>query len=218
VRGARLCGVVAYTRGTHDSPARSFPISTTVTMRERSSNGLPSNPGVTAAWQCTAMPTAAYLVGGRQATAARAQSHRDIGNHRSGIDVPMGGNIFQNSAYRWSSYVTNTKTSDESGYYDDALWHALDQKWYVSGSRYRDMGRLYGKPNPIFIRLAESTRATTGTGRRWSLTGTVRTHQYSGADDDGLLFRKRIGRPVLFHAASSIRPACRPYAGHRSLR
>jgi hypothetical protein len=26
-----------------------------------------------------------------------------------GIDVPMGGSIFQNSAYRWSSYVTNTK-------------------------------------------------------------------------------------------------------------
>jgi hypothetical protein len=64
----------------------------------------------------------------------------------------MGGNIFQNSGYRWSSYVTNTKASDESGYYDDALWHALDQKWYSGGARYRDIGRLHGKPNPIFIR------------------------------------------------------------------
>jgi putative CocE/NonD family hydrolase len=69
-----------------------------------------------------------------------------------GIDIPMGGNIFQNSGYRWSSYVTNTTASDESGYYDDALWHALDQKWYSSGARYRDIGRLHGKPNPIFIR------------------------------------------------------------------
>jgi putative CocE/NonD family hydrolase len=69
-----------------------------------------------------------------------------------GIDLPMGGNIFQNSAYRWSSYVTNTNKSDEKEYYDDARWHALDQKWYLSGRRYRDMGRLYGKPNPIFIR------------------------------------------------------------------
>jgi putative CocE/NonD family hydrolase len=69
-----------------------------------------------------------------------------------GIDVPMEGNIFQNSAYRWSSYVTNTKASDENDYYDDALWHSLDQKWYISGRRYRDMGRLHGKPNPIFIR------------------------------------------------------------------
>ena len=48
--------------------------------------------------------------------------------------------------------MTNTKAADESGYYDDALWRALDQKWYRSGRRYRDLGRLYGKPNPIFIR------------------------------------------------------------------
>jgi putative CocE/NonD family hydrolase len=69
-----------------------------------------------------------------------------------GIDVPMGGNIFHNSAYRWSSYVTNKKASDEGKYYDDELWRSLDQKWYISGKRYRDLGSLYGKPNPIFIR------------------------------------------------------------------
>ncbi|HEY4445564.1 MAG TPA: CocE/NonD family hydrolase, partial [Steroidobacteraceae bacterium] len=69
-----------------------------------------------------------------------------------GIDAPMAGNVFQNSAYRWSSYVTNTKPSDQSDYYDDARWRALDQKWYIGGERYRDLGRLYGKPNPIFIR------------------------------------------------------------------
>jgi uncharacterized protein len=69
-----------------------------------------------------------------------------------GIDVPMGGSIFQNSAYRWSSYVTDRKPSDQSDYYDDALWRSIDQKWYTSGKRYRDFGSLYGKPNPIFIR------------------------------------------------------------------
>jgi len=69
-----------------------------------------------------------------------------------GIDVPMGGNIFHNSAYRWSSYVTNSKPSEQSEYYDDAVWRALDQKWYTSGKRYRDLGSLHGKPNPIFIR------------------------------------------------------------------
>lgn len=69
-----------------------------------------------------------------------------------GINFPMAGNIFQNSAYRWSSRVTNTKAADEHSYDDDALWRALDQKWYRSGKRYRDMGSLYGKPNPIFIR------------------------------------------------------------------
>jgi putative CocE/NonD family hydrolase len=69
-----------------------------------------------------------------------------------GIDVPMGGNIFHNSAYRWSSYVTNRKAADQGSYYDDALWRSLDQKWYTSGKRYRDLGALYGKPDPIFIR------------------------------------------------------------------
>ena len=69
-----------------------------------------------------------------------------------GVDVPMGGNIFQNSAYRWSSYVTNSNASDKKEYYDDALWRALDEKWYSSGRRYRDFGRIRGKPNPIFIR------------------------------------------------------------------
>jgi uncharacterized protein len=69
-----------------------------------------------------------------------------------GIDFPMAGSIFQNSAYRWSSFVTNTEAADEKGYNDDALWRALDQKWYKSGRRYRDLGRLHGKPNPIFIR------------------------------------------------------------------
>jgi predicted acyl esterase len=68
-----------------------------------------------------------------------------------GVDVPMAGNIFQNSAYRWSLYVTDP-AEDKKDYYDDSLWHALNQKWYTSGKRYRDFGSLYGKPNPIFIR------------------------------------------------------------------
>jgi len=69
-----------------------------------------------------------------------------------GVDVPMTGNIFQNSAYRWSLYVTDRNPADAKDYYDDALWHALNEKWYTSGKRYRDFGRIHGKPNPIFIR------------------------------------------------------------------
>ena len=69
-----------------------------------------------------------------------------------GIDFPMAGSVFQNPAYRWSSFVTNTDASQEKSYYDDAPWHLLDQKWYRSGRRYRDLGLLYGKSNPIFIR------------------------------------------------------------------
>lgn len=67
-----------------------------------------------------------------------------------GIDAPDEGNIFRNYAYRWSLYVTNEV--DEKTYSDDAAWRALDQTWYTSGKRYRDFGRLYGKPNPLFLR------------------------------------------------------------------
>jgi uncharacterized protein len=68
-----------------------------------------------------------------------------------GINFPMEGNIPKNSAYGWlldvGSPVTSDKSNDES-----AQWHSLDEKWYRSGRRYRDMGRVYGKHNPIFIR------------------------------------------------------------------
>ena len=35
---------------------------------------------------------------------------------------------------------------------DAPEWRALNEKWYQSGRRYRDLGRLYGKHNPVFIR------------------------------------------------------------------
>jgi putative CocE/NonD family hydrolase len=146
-------GVVAYTRGTHDSPRQVVPYQHDGDDARAVIDWIAQQPwsdgrvgmygdaysGFTSWAAAKQLPPALKAIATSATTAP-------------GIDVPMGGNIFQNSAYRWSSYVTNTKTSDESSYYDDALWHALDQKWYVSGSRYRDMGRLYGKPNPIFIR------------------------------------------------------------------
>ena len=146
-------GVVAYTRGTHDSPRQVVPYQHDGDDARAVIEWIAKQPwsdgrvgmygdaysGFTSWAAAKRLPPALKAIATSATTAP-------------GIDVPMGGNIFQNSAYRWSSYVTNTKTSDESSYYDDALWYALDQKWYVSGSRYRDMGRLYGKPNPIFIR------------------------------------------------------------------
>jgi uncharacterized protein len=67
-----------------------------------------------------------------------------------GIDVPDDGGVFRNSAYRWSLYVTNV--IDDKTYADDAPWRALDLSWYKSGKPYRDFGRLYGKPDPFFLR------------------------------------------------------------------
>jgi len=69
-----------------------------------------------------------------------------------GIDRPMVGGIFQNSAYRWSLQVTNTNPALDAGLADDGAWRAFNEKWYRSGRPYRDLGRLFGRPNPIFIR------------------------------------------------------------------
>lgn len=68
-----------------------------------------------------------------------------------GINIPMEGGIPKNSAYGWSLDAGGTGTT-ESGDGGAARWRALDQKWYRSGRRYRDLGRLYGKHNPAFIR------------------------------------------------------------------
>lgn len=67
-----------------------------------------------------------------------------------GINFPMEGGISKNSAYGWSLQTAGAGTSESGS--DGAQWQPLDQKWYRSGRRYRDLGRLYGKHNPIFIR------------------------------------------------------------------
>jgi uncharacterized protein len=68
-----------------------------------------------------------------------------------GINFPMEGNIPKNSAYRWLLDVGATVTPEKSND-DPEQWHSLNEKWYTSGRRYRDIGRIYGTPNPIFIR------------------------------------------------------------------
>jgi uncharacterized protein len=69
-----------------------------------------------------------------------------------GIGLPMEGNIFQNSAYGWSLQMTDSARVDEPDPADAPEWRELNEKWYRSGRRYRDLGRLYGKHNPVFIR------------------------------------------------------------------
>ncbi|MGC1522300.1 MAG: CocE/NonD family hydrolase [Steroidobacteraceae bacterium] len=146
-------GVVAYTRGIRDDPRDVIPYQRDGDDARAVINWVAKQPwsdgrvamygdGYSgfAAWAAAKKPPPALKAIATSATTA------------PGIDFPMGGGVFQNSGYRWSSYVTNAKASDENDYYDDALWRALDEKWYVSGRPFRDLGRLFGKPNPIFIR------------------------------------------------------------------
>jgi len=69
-----------------------------------------------------------------------------------GVNFPMEGNIFHNSAYGWSLQMSEAARVDEPDPADAPEWRALNEKWYRSGRRYRDLGRLYGKHNPVFIR------------------------------------------------------------------
>jgi uncharacterized protein len=69
-----------------------------------------------------------------------------------GVNFPMEGNIYQNSAYGWSLQMTDAARVDEPDPADAPEWRALNEKWYRSGRPYRDLGRLYGKHNPVFIR------------------------------------------------------------------
>jgi putative CocE/NonD family hydrolase len=69
-----------------------------------------------------------------------------------GINLPMEGNIFQNSAYGWSLQMIDGGAAEQGGDQDTTPWRALNEKWYRSGRPYRDLGRLYGKHNPVFIR------------------------------------------------------------------
>lgn len=67
-----------------------------------------------------------------------------------GIDLPDDGGVFRNSAYRWSLYVTNV--IDAKTYEDDTPWRQLNQAWYTSGIPYRDLGTLWGTPDPFVLR------------------------------------------------------------------
>jgi len=64
-----------------------------------------------------------------------------------GIDFPMQGQIFRNASYRWASRHTHPVDEAQAG---DPYWLALDEAWYKSGKRYRDLDVIAKKSNRIF--------------------------------------------------------------------
>jgi putative CocE/NonD family hydrolase len=65
-----------------------------------------------------------------------------------GIDFPMRGGIYRNSAYRWAYNVTNKKGWDDT--YNDKRWQALEETWYQGGKSYFEFDRTEEKPNLYF--------------------------------------------------------------------
>ncbi len=66
-----------------------------------------------------------------------------------GIDFPLAGNIFRNSALRWAA--DNIQGLADSGEREDAQWRALDLAWYRKGSPYRALDRRLRKPRVSLI-------------------------------------------------------------------
>ena len=73
-----------------------------------------------------------------------------------GIDFPMQGRIFHNSAFRWALAVSDpsakVSTTFDTVPSEERRWKLLDEKWYRSGKAYRELGRISRTPNFLFIR------------------------------------------------------------------
>jgi uncharacterized protein len=65
-----------------------------------------------------------------------------------GVDLPMSGGIFLNSAYRWTYDVM--REPDEKNPVPETRWRALDEDWYKSGRRYREYPVLPGAHSALF--------------------------------------------------------------------
>ncbi len=64
----------------------------------------------------------------------------------------MRNGIFRSQAYRWIQDATNSEVPDYSSESEEASWHLLEKRWYVSGQPYRELDRMAGRPSPIFQR------------------------------------------------------------------
>jgi putative CocE/NonD family hydrolase len=72
-----------------------------------------------------------------------------------GVDYPMANNIFMTYMLRWIHFVGNNKGVDMTEMNNEAYWHALAKKWYVSGKSFRSLDSLDGRPNTIFQRWVD---------------------------------------------------------------
>jgi putative CocE/NonD family hydrolase len=68
-----------------------------------------------------------------------------------GWDSPMINNVVMNFPFSWTYYVSNNKFLDNEDYNNKKQWNDLEQKWFATGSSYRTLDSLLGRPqNKIF--------------------------------------------------------------------
>ncbi len=134
-----------------------------------------------------------------------------------GIDRPMVGGIFENSAYRWSLQVTNTNPSLDAGFADDGVWRALNEKWYRSGRPFRDLGQHLRQAQPDLHPLAESPELRSVLADDGPVPRAIRAPRHPDSHDDGLFRRRRARGALLLLAAPTLQPARRSHLADRPL-
>jgi predicted acyl esterase len=65
-----------------------------------------------------------------------------------GIDFPNRNGVFQSSAYRWVYGLL--AAPGEAVALDEARWRGIDEDWYRSGRRYRELPSLPGRGSAVF--------------------------------------------------------------------
>ncbi|SIQ38141.1 hypothetical protein SAMN05880574_11191 [Chryseobacterium sp. RU37D] len=66
------------------------------------------------------------------------------------MSFPMNNNIFMGYALQWLDYVTTNKTTNSKSFYDQKKWNLIFKKWYESGTSFRKLDSISGKPNAVF--------------------------------------------------------------------
>jgi len=150
---ARACaahgyvGVVAYTRGKNKGRARVVPFQHDAEDARAVIGWIVKQPwsdGRVGMYGSGYSGFAAWAATKRLPPALKAIATADA--MAPGIDFPMQGRVFHSDAYRWATDNTEPGVTRADG--DDAQWRALDQAWYQSGRRFRDLDRMGKKPGP----------------------------------------------------------------------
>ncbi|WP_438965906.1 CocE/NonD family hydrolase [Flavobacterium sp.] len=66
------------------------------------------------------------------------------------IDFPMCNNVFMSYSLQWINYVTNNNLTDRSDFFDFNKWNNVNEKWFQSGKKFRDLDSISGKKSIIF--------------------------------------------------------------------
>lgn len=70
----------------------------------------------------------------------------------AGIDFPMQNGVFMSYALRWIHFVANNKLTDFADFTDNKKWDTTFAQYFTTGSAFRSLDQLDGRPSVLFQR------------------------------------------------------------------